>query len=166
MEYQKDINEIKLQVGLLEKDIKLADRQCERTSVAMKENIEKLQEVNLTMVKMITIHEQKHEQHEKAEIVMKDEVKELHTRITAVNREMQERMVHVENNISEKIDSLRTDILNHANSEKPVEKKKFTDFIAEFDRWKWMVVGGGLVLGWVFGNIGIVHRIIEFFTSK
>ncbi|MCK9369293.1 hypothetical protein M0R04_05080 [Candidatus Dojkabacteria bacterium] len=159
-----DINNLKLQVGLLEKDIILADRQCEKVSVRVSDSIEKLQEINTNLLKMITIHEQKHEQHEKSEMELKDDIKELHLRITAVNREMHERMIHLEHSISEKIDGLRSDIITQ-NQSLP-EKKNLTiadSLSSSLEKYKWMVIGAGVLLGWILGNFNVIIKFLEIF---
>lgn len=158
MTTQEDVNEIKLQVGLLEKDVRMADRQCEKVSIRVGESITKLQEVNSNLVKMITIHEHKHDQHIKIEEEMKEDIKELHSRITSVNKEMQEKMTHLEHHISEKVDSLRMDLIS---KNEPTEKKNFLSTI--IDQYKWMIIGASLIIGWIFGNIGGVIKFLSIF---
>ena len=79
---EQDLNDLKLDIGLLTKDVEQTNRLCEKLS----ESIEKLQEVNVNILRMITLHEQRHDQHEKSENEMKEDIKELHSRITTVTR--------------------------------------------------------------------------------
>ena len=104
MESREEIQSLKLDVGLIKKDIAIAEKQCVQVSNKVSESIEKIQEINANLVKMITIHEQKHEQHEKIEEGLKGDIKELHTRITTVNKEFHEKMEHIEQSITKKID--------------------------------------------------------------
>jgi chromosome segregation ATPase len=162
-EVKAQYGEIKLQVGLLQRDVSTADRQCEKVSQRVAESLEKLKEMNVNLVKMISIHEEKHLQHERVEGELKEDIKELHSRITTVNREMHERMMQVESNISSKIDNLRSDLVSQEVAP-PEDKKKVLNFILDFNRYKWMIIGAALVIGFIIGNIEIVAKIIKLFT--
>jgi methyl-accepting chemotaxis protein len=144
---EKKLNELELKVELLNKDVQLNDKLCSKLS----ESIAKIQELNVNIMQMITLHQQKHEQHEEAEQDLKDDIKELHSRITSVNREMHERLDLVERHISERIDALRSDLINH----KKQDGNKVRDALQEIDRYKWMILGGALALGWLIGNIDL-----------
>ena len=89
---EEKLYQIEMKVGLLEKDIQQTNQVYEKLS----ESIEKIQQMNDTMIRMITIHEQRHEHHAKAEENLKDDIKELHSRITTVSRELHERIDQVE----------------------------------------------------------------------
>ena len=51
---EQKIHDVELKIGLLGKDVEQTDRLCEKLS----ESIEKLQEVNVNIMRMITLHEQ------------------------------------------------------------------------------------------------------------
>jgi chromosome segregation ATPase len=144
---EQKLHELELKVGLLNKDVQLTDRLCGKLS----ESIAKIQELNVNVMQMITLHQQRHEQHEEAEQELKDDIKELHSRITSVSREMHERMDLVERHISERIDALRSDLINHKKN----DGNKVKDTLQEIDRYKWMILGGAIALGWVIGNIDL-----------
>ena len=72
---EEQLSEVKLQVGLLNKDIQHTNLLCDKLS----ESIEKIQEMNMNLVKMIALHDNKHEQHEKVEDNLKDDYKDLIT---------------------------------------------------------------------------------------
>jgi ElaB/YqjD/DUF883 family membrane-anchored ribosome-binding protein len=108
---------------------------------------------------MITLHEQRHEIHEKVETELKDDIKELHSRITTVNREIHERIDQVERHISERIDALRSDLANHKKNDEP----RVTQILKEMDRYKWMILGAAIVIGWILGNVnlGVLGTLIK-----
>ena len=54
------INNLKLDVELLKKDVEQFDTLCDRIT----QSIEKIQDVNQNLIKMISLHEQRHDQHE------------------------------------------------------------------------------------------------------
>jgi chromosome segregation ATPase len=145
---EQKLHDVEMKVGLLERDVQQTDRLCEKLS----ESISKLQEVNANILRMITIHEHRHEQHEKAEIELKDDIKELHSRITTVNREIHERIDEVERHISERIDALRSDLIQHKKEE---GNNVVGDTLREIDRYKWMILGAAIAIGWIIGNVNL-----------
>ena len=145
---EQKLHDVEMKVGLLGRDVQQTDRLCEKLS----ESISKLQEVNANILRMITIHEHRHEQHEKAEIELKDDIKELHSRITTVNREIHERIDEVERHISERIDALRSDLIQHKKEE---GGNMVGDTLKEIDRYKWMILGAAIAIGWIIGNVNL-----------
>ena len=145
---EQKLHDVEMKVGLLERDVQQTDRICEKLS----ESINKLQEVNANILRMITIHEHRHEQHERAESEVKDDIKELHSRITTVNREIHERIDEVERHISERIDALRSDLIQHKKEE---GGNVVGDTLKEIDRYKWMILGAAIAIGWIIGNVNL-----------
>ena len=165
MAIEQEFNEVKLQVGLLNKDIQHTSLLCDKLS----ESIEKIQEMNMNLIRMIALHDNKHQQHEKAEYDLKQDYKELHSRITTINREIHDRIDQVEHRITERIDALRSDLINHKLQdeskinvvEKVVDKGNIGTRVAEMEKWKWTVVGAiGLGL-WLLSNLDIVGKFLK-----
>jgi chromosome segregation ATPase len=150
---EQDLNDLKLDIGLLTKDVEQTNRLCEKLS----ESIEKLQEVNVNILRMITLHEQRHDQHEKSENEMKEDIKELHSRITTVTRELHERIDQVEHHITSRIDDLRSDLLNH----KKEDKKTILTELNEVERWKWIILGAVMSSGFLLGKLEL-SSILSF----
>ena len=150
---EQALGEVKLQVGLLNKDIQHTNLLCDKLS----ESIEKIQEMNMNLVKMIALHDNKHEQHEKVEDNLKDDYKELHSRITTINREIHDRIDQVEHHITERIDALRSDLANH----KTQDKSKIGDRIADIEQWKWMVAGAIGLGAWLLGHLDIIGKLLK-----
>ena len=133
---EQKIHEVELKIGLLGKDVEQTDRLCEKLS----ESIAKIQELNVNLMQMITLHEQRHEQHEKVETDLKDDIRDLHDRIDQVER-----------HISARIDALRNDLMNH----KQQDRGRIPEMLAEIEKYKWMILGGTLALGWLIGNVDL-----------
>ena len=150
---EQDLNDLKLDIGLLTKDVEQTNRLCEKLS----ESIDKLQEVNVNILRMITLHEQRHDQHEKSENEMKEDIKELHSRITTVTRELHERIDQVEHHITSRIDDLRSDLLNH----KKEDKKTILTELSEVERWKWIILGAVMSSGFLLGKLEL-SSILSF----
>jgi chromosome segregation ATPase len=132
-----EINDLKLKVGLIEKDVSLTDRLCTKLS----ESIAKIQELNVNITQMITLHEQRHDQHEKVEKELKDDIKDLHERIDQVER-----------HISDRIDALRTDLIKHKTEDR---RSRLAEMMREVERYKWMILGAAIAIGWMIGNVDL-----------
>jgi hypothetical protein len=111
----------------------------------------------MNMVRMITLHEQKHEHHDKSETELKEDIRELHSRITTVNRELHDRMDQIEHHISSRIDALRTDLMQHKNQ----DKGKLGDRLAKVEQWQWMVAGGIAVISWLIGHSDFIGKLFK-----
>jgi small-conductance mechanosensitive channel len=130
------VHELEMKIGLLGKDVEQTDRLCEKLS----ESIAKIQELNVNIMQMITLHEQRHEQHEKVEADLREDIKDLHDRIDQVER-----------HISDRIDALRNDLILH----KQQDKGRIPEMLAEIEKYKWMILGGALALGWLIGHVDL-----------
>ncbi len=130
------VHDLEMKVGLLGKDVEQTDRLCEKLS----ESIAKIQELNVNIMQMITLHEQRHEQHEKVETDLKEDIKDLHDRIDQVER-----------HISARIDALRNDLINH----KQQDKGRVPEMLAEIDKYKWMILGAAIAIGWIIGHVDL-----------
>jgi chromosome segregation ATPase len=134
---EQKIHEIEMKVGLLYKDVEMTDRLCSKLS----ESITKIQELNVNIMQMITLHEQRHEQHEKVETELKTDIKDLHDRIDQVER-----------HISQRIDDLRSDLIQHKKEENGTRVK---EVLQEIDKYKFAIVAVAVCLGWIIGNVNL-----------
>lgn len=142
---EEKLHSLELKVGLLGKDIE----QISELNDKLSDSIEKIREMNANMIRMITIHEQRHEQHEKIEDDLREDIKELHSRITTVNREIHDRIDQVERTITQRLDVIRQDLIKHRAEDEP----KVGKVLKEIDQYKWMILGAAIVVGWLIGHI-------------
>jgi seryl-tRNA synthetase len=142
---EEKLHSLELKVGLLGKDIE----QISELNDKLSDSIEKIREMNANMIRMITIHEQRHEQHEKIEDDLREDIKELHSRITTVNREIHDRIDQVERIITQRLDVIRQDLIKHRAEDEP----KVGKVLKEIDQYKWMILGAAIVVGWLIGHI-------------
>jgi CCR4-NOT transcriptional regulation complex NOT5 subunit len=134
---EQKMHELDMRVSLLTKDVELTDRLCSKLS----ESITKIQELNVNIMQMITLHEQRHEQHEKVETELKTDIKDLHDRIDQVER-----------HISQRIDDLRSDLIQHKKEENGMRVK---EVLQEIDKYKFAIVAVAVCLGWIIGNVNL-----------
>lgn len=84
---------------------------------------------------------------------VKSDIKELHSRITTGNREILDKF-------DEKIDALA-----ESDREQHVAITKALDQVRErvdvLERWRWMIVGGAIVLGYLIGHVEFLSKIIK-----
>lgn len=156
----EEINEVKLKLSLLEKDVQFSAKVIERVS----ESIEKIQEMNLNLIKMLSIHEQRHNQHEKAESELKEDIKELHSRISTQNKQLNDRIDLLEHHVTSRLDALRVDLLQHKKQEFPEDKhnnKSLLSKIENLNEWRWMVIGAIILAAWVIGELDILGKLFK-----
>lgn len=73
------------------------------------------------------------------------DIKDLHSRITTVDRNLTDKLELTERRIMDEIKSLR-----HAMDE---HNRKEDSDIQKIFQWKWMIAGGVVVLAWIISNL-------------
>lgn len=118
-EGQEELSEMRLAVALLKQDaihqVKITDK--------LAEAVEKIEEMNANLVKMLALHELKHQNTE-------DDIKELGRRI--------EHQPH---------SSTITTTTTTGDEE---EAKKTLE---QLKKWKYMIIGAALVIGWMLAHM-------------
>ena len=83
---------------------------------------------------------------------VKADIKDLHSRITTGNREIMQK-------IDDKIDALA-----EADSEQHTALTNTLDSVKErvdvLERWKWTIIGGAIVVGYLIGHIEFLGKIL------
>ena len=135
MSTEQDCIEMKVDVGVLKEQVKTLTQLCGK----MDKVIEKLMDNNDRMANQI------YDDMDKRKISTNDDVKELHSRITTVDRNLGDKLELTERRIMDEIKSLRNQITEHNNKEDS-ELEKILE-------WKWMAAGGILVIAWLLSNV-------------
>jgi chromosome segregation ATPase len=143
---EQQMNDLKLEIGLLKKD----NEQLSSITNRLSQSIEKIQEMNGNLLRMISLHEQKHEGHLKTENELNTDIKELHSRVTTVTRELHDKIDDVEKHLGEKIDNLRRELIQHKQEE---VKVKPVEILAKIDNYKYLILGMVLAAGFFLGNL-------------
>ena len=133
----EDLHEVKVDVEVLKHDMSTLTRLCEK----MDKVIEKLvdhQDVIITQI---------YTDMDKRKSDTNQDVKELHSRITNVSRELNDKLEETEDKIMNEIKEMRQEIKNHNDREQ--------ESIAKLLQWKWTIVGGIIVITWLTQHIGI-----------
>ena len=75
------------------------------------------------------------------------DIKDLHSRITTISREVSDKVELTERRIMDEIKALREEIQEH--------NKKEDNELRKIMEWKWMAAGAIVVLAWIMSNIKI-----------
>ena len=129
--------ELKVDVEVLKNQVLTITQLCGK----MDSVIEKLVDNHDRMVNQI------YTDMEKRKADTNNDIKELHSRITTISREVADKVELTERRIMDEIKSLREDIAEH--------NKKEDDDLRAIKQWKWMVVGGVVVLAWLISNLNL-----------
>ena len=136
----------------------------------LENQVEMLREIASDLKRMLAVHDEKLNQHERKQDdifalieqrrnEMADDIKEIHSRITTVQRELCTEITATENRIIKGIDELKeelkTDQEFHNSKQKTLEQR-----IADLEKWRWIIIGAGITGGWLFSKLSNMVEII------
>lgn len=93
---------------------------------------------------------------------LKADVKEVHSRITTGNREIMDKIDDMDQRLDAKLNaSAKSAKEQHEQIQVEIQKdiKEITARVDVLERWRWMIVGGAIVLGFIVGNSGFITKI-------
>ena len=95
---------------------------------------------------------------------VKNDIKELHSRITTSNREIVDKIGSMQTHIEQKMN------VNAEVSQKQHEKittavnldlEKIRTRVDSLEQWKWYVIGGAVALGYLVGHISFFANLLK-----
>lgn len=95
---------------------------------------------------------------------LKTDVKEIHSRITTGNREIMEKIEHMDAAMEARMaKNAETSAQQHSEIKSSLQTdiNKVTDRVDTLEKWRWMIVGGAIVLGYIVGNLDLVTKFIR-----
>ena len=108
--------------------------------------IEKIAEVSSSLHTVIAVHEEKlarqEETLEESERQLRDNVQELHSRITTNAKETSQHMSEMERRLLEELQTIRKEMSNR---------------VGMLEKWKWVIVGGSIVAGFIIQKLITVN---------
>jgi len=139
-----DLEKLKTQVALLEKDAQSAELIHQRLETA----IEKLTEITISLKGMLVQQETKLAKAEETDndifvtlesrrLEWDNDLKDLHSRITTNSRELREHQVQSESKMLYELRNLRQQLDNR---------------VAVLEKWRWIIVGGSIIIGLMVSN--------------
>jgi len=129
----------------------------------MERAIEKLTDVTADISKILAVHDQRLERGEKATAdvfdllekrrqEMNEDIKELHSRITTTTRELSTEINNVQQCIVEGIEDLKHELKEDQKYHND-KQSKLDDRISALERWRYMLVGAGIVGGFLMNKL-------------
>ena len=137
-----DNTEIKVDIESLRKDIENMNTINGRIDTA----IDKLTDVSTSIKSMLAVHEEKIQRQEKIDEIIFDKLKDRADEISDVYRELKKDVEMSEKRLLIEIKSLKNDIGAR---------------VGVLERYKWLILGGAIVIGWVLSKnlIPIMHMM-------
>jgi len=131
--------DIKVQLASLKKDIESVNSINNRLDTA----IDKLTDVSTSIKQMLAVHEEKIQRQEQIDDVIFTKLKERADEIDNVYRDLTRELDQVEKRLLVEIKSLKNDIGGR---------------VGILEKWKWLIVGGSIVVGWVVSK-NFIHIV-------
>jgi hypothetical protein len=155
--------DVEVAVAVMQQEILTSKEMIAR----MAANIEKLSDVSSDMVKIMAVHDERLEQIEK-------DNKDTDSKIEKMDREHQRQMdnmhdrmenmhAHLTNEIAstqraivDELAMLRTTLSNMTGPDSSLERR-----IKTLEKWRWMLLGAGMALGFAFGRAPLVNELLK-----
>ena len=125
--------DIKVQIAGLKKDVENVNNLNSRLDMA----IEKLTDVSTSIKSMLAVHEEKISRQEQIDDVLFGKLKERQSEIENVHRELSAEIQQSEKRLLIEIKQLKLDIGGR---------------IGILEKYRWLILGGAIVIGWVFST--------------
>jgi hypothetical protein len=154
MTTDSDVKKLSENVASLQKDMAQVGTLVDRLDIT----IEKLTEVSSTVSQLLAVQGNRLEFQEKIqerlEKMVEDRrietdkgIKDVYVRIEKVEKDLQEDMDDNYNKIAAKIEELK--------KEGTEQHKIINDRMTRMEKWMWMLIGGGIVVGTLFDKIDL-----------
>lgn len=95
---------------------------------------------------------------------LKADVKEVHSRITTGNREIMDKIETMQSKLDSKMNaSAEAAKQQHEQIQLEIRSDitKVTDRVDVLERWRWMIVGGAIVVGYLIGHLEFFSKLIN-----
>ena len=125
--------DLKVQIAGLKKDVQNVNNLNDRLDTA----IQKLTDVSTSIKQMLAVHEEKISRQEQIDEIIFDKLKERAGEIDTVHKELSKEIQQVEKKLLLEIRQMKLDIGGR---------------VGILEKYKWLVLGGAIVIGWVFST--------------
>ena len=136
----------------------------------LENQVEMLREIASDLKRMLAVHDEKLNQHERKQDdifnlieqrrnEMADDIKEIHSRITTVQRELCTEISATENRIIKGLDELKEELKTDQEFHN-TKQKTLEDRISDLEKWRWIIIGAGITGGWLFTKLSNMIDIV------
>lgn len=118
--------------------------------------IEKLTELSNNISKLLAVHDERLDQLERANGEKADDIKDIHSRITTISREICDKLDQVEDVLEKRLQehSEKSDTYHRSiKSELDGKLKTIDDRVSLLERWRWIIIGGAAVVGYIIDKL-------------
>ena len=133
---------VETEIALLKREVD----DMKQIHVRLDSAIEKIAEVSSSLHTVIAVHEEKlarqEETLEESEKQLRDNVQELHSRITTNAKETSQHMSEMERRLLDELQTIRKEMSNR---------------VGMLEKWKWVIVGGSIVAGFIIQKVITVN---------
>lgn len=94
---------------------------------------------------------------------LKADVKEVHSRITTGNREIMDKIDEMDFRLENKLNaSAKAATEQHNEIQKKIQAdiKEITTRVDTLERWRWMIVGAAIVIGYLAGHLEFFKKFL------
>lgn len=115
-------------------------------------SIAAMTEVSSNIGKLLAVHEERLNKLEKDNTTVGFDIRDIHARINTMSKEVLEKLDSTEKTLECKIKE-NADSTNKKLEVMTKEMKQIDDRVGFLERWKWMVLGGALAVGWIIAKV-------------
>ena len=130
---ENGLTDLKVQIEGVKKDVENVNNLNTRLDTA----IEKLTDVSTSIKSMLAVHEEKIQRQEQIDDIIFDKLKERAGEIDTVHRELSKEIQQVEKRILIEVKQIKLDLGAR---------------VGIIERYKWLIMGGALVIGWILST--------------
>lgn len=160
---------LETEVAVLKSDVNRMTSLFSRLDTA----IERMGDVSNNIAKMLAVHEERLSKQddideelfslvERRRQEIQGDIKDLHSRITTVSRELSDDITETEQRLMTAMTYGTSEIKKCITEETKVITEKQTELekrVTELERWKWLIMGGSIVVG------AFTHEIVSAFLK-
>lgn len=115
-------------------------------------SIAAMTEVSSNIGKLLAVHEERLNKIEKDNTTVGFDIRDIHTRINTMSKEVLDKLDATEKTLENKIKE-SNDATNKKLEAMTKEMRQIDDRVGFLERWKWMVLGGALAIGWIIAKV-------------
>lgn len=95
---------------------------------------------------------------------LREDVRDLHSRVTTTTREIVEKMDDMQTRLEHRMAaSQELAKQQHKEIQEEIQKdvQQIGDRVDTLEKWRWMIVGGAIVVGYIMGHINILTNFVK-----
>lgn len=145
----------------LESDVNSLQRDMAQIGVLVDRldvTIEKLTEVSTTVARLLAVQENRLENQEKIADKVQTSLESHKAETNKMVKDLYEKIHDVEEDLLKDMDSNQDKVIKkieELKSEGSIQHQEMSDRISRLERWMWILIGGGIVLGVIAQNMNL-----------